>query len=380
MLAAGIGVMARTEAQVSHNFSGLMQCRWAARAGINRALAEIEKLKEQPTTYLNESGLMLSSQQEDIDLGGASFEVVIEDEAGKINVNAAEQSVLEILFGSRDAADSIIDWRDTDDQPQPLGAETQYYSGLPEPYTCKSKPFETVLELRLVKEITEEMLASPVSQDGKTLANMLTAYSHDENTTVEGEERINIQTASKEQLTQKFTGELTERDIDAIIARRGRRTFRTAGDVIRVRDLGRDKVAAIFDRITIRSSGSGSTDTIRGDLVRPDDGGNAIPGLVNINTARAEVLSALPGMDEGIAEEIITYRQSNGPFEDVGKILNVAGVTDDAFARSADYMTVRSQVFKITATGRLEQSQLACTIVCIVDASGDQVQTKYWRE
>lgn len=380
VLAAGIGVMARTEAQVSHNFSGLMQCRWAARAGINRALVEIEKLKEQPTTYLNESGLMLSSQQDDIDLGGASFEVVIEDEAGKINVNAAEQSVLEILFGSRDAADSIIDWRDTDDQPQPLGAETQYYSGLPEPYQCKSKPFQTILELRLVKEITEEMLASPVSQDGKTLADLLTAYSHDDNTSVEGEERINIQTASKEQLTQKFTGELTEQDIDAIIRRRGRRAFGKAAEVIRVRDLGRDKVAAIYDRITVGGSGPGTENVSGRQGPEANSNNSRIEGLVNINTARAEVFAALPGMDEAIAQEIIIYRQSNGPFEDVGKILNVAGVTDDAFARSADYMTVRSRVFKITATGRLEQSQLACTIVCIVDASGDEVQTKYWRE
>lgn len=377
MLAIGVGLMARTEAQVSYNFSSLVQCRWAARAGINRALIQIEQLKEQPTTYLGEGGMTLLSQQDDIDLGGASFTVVIEDEAGKINVNAAERSVLENLFGSRDAADSIIDWRDTDDQPQPLGAETQYYSGLQEPYRCKNKPFDTVLELQLVKEVTEETLTSPITQDGKTLADLLTVYSHDENTSVDGEERINIQTATKEQLTQKFTGELTERDIDSIIRQRGRREFRRAAEVIRVRDLGRDKVAAIYDRITVREGGS--SEIIRGDPVT-SSGDDAIAGLVNINTARAEVLAALPGMDEGIAQEIIMYRQSNGGFEDVGQVLNVAGVTNDAFARAADDMTVRSHVFRITATGRLEQSQVSYTVVCIVDASGDQVQTKYWRE
>ena len=379
MLAIGVGLMARTEAQVSYNFSSLVQCRWAARAGINRALVQIEKLKEQPTTYLGEGGMTLSSQQDDIDLGGASFTVVIEDEAGKINLNAAEQSALEILFGSRDAADSIIDWRDTDDQPQPLGAETQYYSGLQEPYRCKNKPFDTVLELQLVKEVTEEMLSSPISQEGKTLTDLLTVYSHDENTSVNGEERINIQTATKEQLTQKFSGELTERNIDAIIKQRGRRSFGKAAEVIRVRDLGREKVAAIYDKITV-AQGSSSPVNEGGTPPNGESSSNAMPGLVNVNTARAEALAALPGMDEGIAQEIITYRQSNGGFEDVGKILNVAGVTENAFARAADYMTVRSHVFKITATGRLEQSQVAYTVVCIVDASGDEVQTKYWRE
>lgn len=379
ILAVGIGLMARTEAQVSYNFSSLVQCRWAARAGINRALIEIEKLKDQPTTYLGEEGLTLLAQQDDIDLGGASFEVVIDDEAGKININSAEQSILETLFGSRDAADSIIDWRDTDDQPQPLGAETQYYSGLKEPYRCKNKPFDTILELQLVKEITEDALSSPISQDGKTLADLLTVYSHDENTSVNGEERINIQTATKEQLTQKFGGELTERDIDAIIEQRGRRAFSKAGEVIRVPNLGRDKVSKIYDRITVAQ---GSSSPVNQGQTPPNgqSGNNSMPGLINVNTVGAEALAALPGMDEGIAQEIITYRQSNGAFEDVGKILNVAGVTDDAFARTADSMTIRSRVFKITATGRLEQSQVSSTVVCIVDASGDQVQTKYWRE
>lgn len=371
ILALGIGLMARTEAQVSYNFAGLVQCRWAARAGINRALVEIENLKEQSTTYLQESGLVFTSEQDQIDLGEASFEVLIQDEAGRININSAPAAVLENLFGSRDVCDCIIDWRDANDEPRPLGAETQYYSGLTEPYRCKNKPFDTIRELLLVKDVTEEMLSSPVGGGDKTLADMLTAYSHDENTTVDGEERINIQTASKEDLKSKLGDTLTDEDIDAIIRYRERRSFRRAADVIRVRDLGRDKVSAIYDRLTVRT-GSGSRNS--------GSNNNRIAGLVNVNTAPVEVLAALPGMDQGIAMELVQYRQSNGPFEDVGKILNVAGLTDTAFAQAADRMTVRSRVFRITATGRLEKSQVSCKIECVVDASGDQVQTKYWRE
>lgn len=372
VLAIGIGLMARTEAQVAYNFSGLVQCRWAARAGINRALVEIENLTQEQTTYLGEERKLLSSEADDIDLGDASFQAVIEDEAARININAAPRSVLENLFGSRDIADCITDWRDANDEPRPLGAETQYYSSLEQPYRCKNEPFDTVKELLLVKDITEDLLSSSMGGDGRTLADMLTVYSLDENTTVDGQERINIQTASKEDLQSRLGDTLTEQEIDAIIQHRERRSFSRAGDVIRVRNLGRDKVSRIYDRITVRSGGGNSGGS--------GSNGRSVPGLVNVNTAPAEVLAALPGMDQGIAQEIVQHRQSNGPFADVGKILDIAGVTDTAFAQSADRMTVRSKVFRITSTGRIGLSQISYTVVCVVDLSSNQVQTKYWRE
>lgn len=376
MLAIGFGFLARTEAQVAYNFSSLLQCRWAARAGINRALIEVERLKSQPTTYLGEGGKLLTSEEDDVDLGDASYEVVIEDEAGRININAAPRVVLENLFGDRDYADCIMDWRDTNDEPRPLGAETQYYSLLDEPYRCKNKPFDTVRELLLVKEISEEMLESEVGAEGRTLADLLTVYSHDENTSVDGEDRLNIQTASKEDMQTKLGDTLTEQDIDAIIRHRERRSFTRASEVIRVRVVSRDKVAGIYDRLTVRDGAS--SEAVRGDRARSGD--NAIAGLTNINTASAEVLAALPGMDQGIAQAIVDHRQSAGPFEDVGSVLDVAALTDDAFARSGDYMTVRSRVFRITATGRLKLSQVLGTVVCVVDTSGDKTEIKYWRE
>ncbi len=368
VLAIGIGLMARTEAQVSYNFGGLIQCRWAARAGVNRALIEIERLKGEQTVYLGEDALVLSSEQDDIDLGDASFDVRIEDEAGRVNINAAPRAVLESLFGSRDIADCITDWRDGNDEPRPLGAETQHYSALAQPYRCKNKPFDTVQELLLVKDITDDLLSQPLDESGRTLVDLLTVYSHDENTAVDGSERTNIQTASKEDLQAEFGDTLTERDIDAIIRYRERRTFNRAGEVIRVRELGRDKVSRIYDRITARSgAGSGSNS-------------NSVAGLVNVNTASVEVLAALPGMDQGIAQEIVRHRQSNGAFADVGKILDVAGVTESAFAQAADRMTVRSSVFRIISTGRIALSRISYVVTCVVDLSGDQVQTKYWRE
>jgi hypothetical protein len=61
---------------------------------------------------------------------------------------------------TEDIADSIIDWRDTDEIPTGtgLGAESDYYLALSEPYYAKNQPFEAVEELLLVKGIDKTYL------------------------------------------------------------------------------------------------------------------------------------------------------------------------------------------------------------------------------
>src|SRR5690606_37078893 len=50
------------------------------------------------------------------------------------------------------------DWLDADDEPRPLGAEIDYYSGLSPAYACKNGPLETVEELLLVRGVTPRLL------------------------------------------------------------------------------------------------------------------------------------------------------------------------------------------------------------------------------
>ena len=49
-------------------------------------------------------------------------------------------------------------------------------------------------------------------------------------------------------------------------------------------------------------------------------------GLVNLNTASANVLSTLPGIGPVKAQAIVSYRQQNGPFASTGEITNVDGI------------------------------------------------------
>lgn len=53
--------------------------------------------------------------------------------------------------------------------------------------------------------------------------------------------------------------------------------------------------------------------------------------LVNINTATAEELCALPGIGETTAEKIIAYREENGGFDDIEEIMEVSGIGEGKF-------------------------------------------------
>ena len=50
---------------------------------------------------------------------------------------------------------------------------------------------------------------------------------------------------------------------------------------------------------------------------------------ININTATAEELEALPSIGEVIATRIIEYREQNGPFRSVDDLIHVQGISDE---------------------------------------------------
>jgi type II secretory pathway component PulK len=53
--------------------------------------------------------------------------------------------------------DSLLDWRDCDDEAKLNGAETAYYAGLPRPYTAKNGFFSSADELMRIKGVTPDI-------------------------------------------------------------------------------------------------------------------------------------------------------------------------------------------------------------------------------
>lgn len=61
---------------------------------------------------------------------------------------------------------------------------------------------------------------------------------------------------------------------------------------------------------------------------------------VNINTADAETLAALPGIGQVLAKRILAYRQQNGFFRVVEEITNVEGIGEKKAEAILELITV----------------------------------------
>ena len=70
---------------------------------------------------------------------------------------------------------------------------------------------------------------------------------------------------------------------------------------------------------------------------------SATAGIVNINTASATDLEALPGIGAKTAARIVEYRQKNGPFKKIEELMNVRGVGEKNFLKLKPQITVTTR-------------------------------------
>lgn len=61
---------------------------------------------------------------------------------------------------------------------------------------------------------------------------------------------------------------------------------------------------------------------------------------VNINTADADTLTALPGIGRVLAERIVAYRRQNGPFRVIEEITKVEGIGEKKAEAILELITV----------------------------------------
>jgi competence protein ComEA len=63
---------------------------------------------------------------------------------------------------------------------------------------------------------------------------------------------------------------------------------------------------------------------------------------LNLNTATAADLEALPGIGPVMAQRLVQFRQTHGPFKDVEDLLAVTGIGEKKLARLKPYLAVLS--------------------------------------
>src|SRR5215813_9816655 len=61
---------------------------------------------------------------------------------------------------------------------------------------------------------------------------------------------------------------------------------------------------------------------------------------VNLNTASAAQLEALPGIGKAMADRIVEYRQKNGSFKKAEDLMNVRGIGEKNFLKLKPLVTV----------------------------------------
>ncbi len=224
ILAAGIAFTVRSELNVAAVFAEQTQARYLAHAGLQRVLAELAADNPGVDSYA-EGWAELRSDDEGWALTNGVFIVRVTDESGKLNINTADRDMLVAFFTqltgdslqAEEIADAIIDWRDSDDEPQLMGAEGDYYLTLEQPYRAKNAPFDSPYELLLVRGITREIFYGDPDLGIPPLPELVTTYSATPNVDERGLPRVNINTATREQLMEALGDILTEREIDAIL-------------------------------------------------------------------------------------------------------------------------------------------------------------------
>lgn len=195
--------ISRLDGTVSQLSVERIRCRWAARAGLETAIALL-LTDETPTDALTDLWSQNPAELEAVPLESATFTVAVTDEAGRLHLNYVTENQLAMLADmTQEISDSLLDWRDSDQETRAYGAEAGYYLNQPSGYICRDGQFQTVRELLLVRGVDEDLV---YGRDGMTplgftpWIELMTCHSAVSNTDLEGTAKININSANRNSL------------------------------------------------------------------------------------------------------------------------------------------------------------------------------------
>lgn len=95
--------------------------------------------------------------------------------------------------------------------------------------------------------------------------------------------------------------------------------------------------------------------------------------LLNVNTATREELEGLPGIGPAIAQRIIEWRETKGPFQRVEDLLQVSGIGSARLAAIRDLVSVSDQPARTIVVQAGEYAQYLGQLSLAFDAQGNVV-------
>ncbi len=438
MLAAAMLFRMRAELRASTAMTSRQQADATITAGLAHVMEVLRRNAGQPDLWVDNPELFADQLVVDDGVNRWYFTVYapsridpttcrygLIDEAGKINVNHASEDTLRALLADYQdvdvLVDSLLDYRDQDDETRPSGAEQTYYDDLPQPFLIRNRPFiATIEELLLVRGFTGRVvygedhnlngILDPAEDDrndsfpddngdGELSVGMMglaTTNSYEYDTSSRGEPRININGPPGELGKLKDAG-FSDETVEFITQYRAAgKVFRDPSELLNMTYTGPVKIKRTMwrrgrevevtetRRATIQS-GVGARQLPRVmDLLTVLPGGDKrrVWGRVNVNTAPREVLAALPGSDHETAGRIVEARLNLEPsaLATTAWLFSEQVVDAEQFKKIAPHVTSRGFQYRVRVVGYAWPAGTYRTVEAIIDLAGGDPKIIYQRD
>lgn len=410
-----------------------VQARWAARAGIEETIAVLEYHVENPVA---DDALAVVRDMEAVSDGtvvSGSWTIRHtedgveragpQDESAKANINRLQRAqLLEIPNMTFDVADSIIDWRDADNEVSGMGAERDFYFNRNLPYQPRNANFRSLAELELVAGAWPEFVRGedanlngrldPNENDGAVTlpddnadglldagwSGRLTAYTTLSTIGSSGEPKLYLKNATSEELVSRFGVDETQSRTLLTYFKQANATLEALliTDLSSLSQQGRSSGSS--GRSGGRSgrsssgaqpqNGQSTVTALTDDQLRKifadgtlDDPAKPAPGKVNINTAPREVLLDVLKIDPYVVDYILNYRAAhNEGFASIIDLKQSPKISNQTLAGLARDLDTTSQVFSITSRGHAQATGLEVEITVVVDRSTLPARILEYRE
>ena len=322
------------------------------------------------------------------------------DEAAKLNLNAAHTTNFTgfpRLTVQHIAA--LRDFLDFDDFVRPEGAEQEYYSALPQPYAVRNLPLDTLEEILLIRGFTPSLLygedanmnwrLDPNENDGDErppadnndgrldlgLQSLLTVSSYDPNLDNDGVPRTDLNNPADPLPHVELPPALT--NFTAAL-RTNKFQLGHAADLLEAKLKIKD---AAGKEVEIPSGIGKENLPVALDLFTTSARART-EGLVNINTAALEVLASVPGIDEPLAERILSTRRSISPERrtTIAWLYQESVVDAALFKRIAPFLCARSYQYSFRVVGFGLPSGRFRVLDVVIDVAPDEPVVTYLRD
>jgi len=401
-VALPLAFSSRLRLQVTASVGHGTQALYLAKAGVERVLADLGEGREsiQMLDDLRESEL---NPLHNVELGPGTYTLFagyesngdpsygLIDECAKINVGTADQAVLAKLPGMSDT----------------LASELVAQRG--------RTPFNDLNDLLLLERMSTELLFGEDANgngvldgnendgsaswpqdnaDGRLdpgLSAYLTAWSSSRNVTSTGGERVNINSASANDITKSVSG-VSKEQAESIVEHRKKKKFANIVELLDVK---------IVKKVTQKSEDKNKSSDNKENTVTQTTDKNAFDenafrkiadavtttddkvrrGVVNLNTASEEVLACLPGISKTLAASIRQAREKREDgFQSVADLLDVEGVSTEILKQLCSHVSVRSDVFSLWSYGVTRSGNIYRCVHAVVDRTESVSRIRYWRE